>query len=534
MAMFDVIIKNGTILDGTGKRQFLGDIGIREGKIVVVGKMDNEKAERVIDANGLYVAPGFIDINNHSDTYWQIFLNPDMESLLRQGITTIVGGNCGSSLAPLVDKSMIQSIQKWTDIRSLNLNWLSTKELLEEVERYKLSVNFATLLGHGTLRRGFVHDDPRALQSSELAGMIALLRQSMREGSLGMSFGLAYAHGRHATEHELSTLSRFVGKNDGFCAIHLRNEGRELSESVAEAIATAKRSGVRFHISHLKSVGKRYWDQMDRALYLLEASDSEGVEVSFDVYPYQSTATVLYTILPTWLTDGGKKMMLSRLRNKAIRLEAIRDLREEKIDYSSSVLTISSLNKMIVRTNVLDMAYAQGKIPEEVIFDILLASDDRAIISLNAVSEQNIEKAIRHPFSIISTNGTGYSLAHAKTGESIHPRCFGTFPRVLSHYVRERKILSWEEAIHKMTGKPAARVGIKKRGTIAVGNHADIVIINPKEVNDLATTENPYQYSFGIPWVFVNGKIAIDGGSFKSIRSGTIIRREGSFIEKFW
>ncbi len=532
--MYDIIIKNGAVLDGTGAREFAGDIGIKEGMIATVGNLNGAHAERVIDAKGLYVAPGFVDINNHSDTYWQIFLNPDLESLVRQGITTIVGGNCGSSLAPLADQSMLQSIQKWTDIRNLNLNWLSTKEFLEEVERRELSVNFATLLGHGTLRRGFVHDESRPLRAAELAGMEKMLKQSMREGSLGMSLGLAYVHGRHATEHELSTLAAVVGKYGGFCTAHLRSEGKELSEAVAEAIAMAKNSGVRLHISHLKAVGKRYWEFMERALYLLDASDSEGVDVSFDIYPYRSTATVLYTILPTWITDGGKKMMFERLRNPAIRAEAIRDLKEEHIDYSSAVLSLSSLNKMITRTNVLEMAHAQGKTPEDVIFDVLLASDDRAIVSLDALSEENIEKGLRHPFSIVSTNGTGYPANYSGTGESIHPRCFGTFPRVLFRYVRERKLLGWEEAIHKMTGKPAAKAGLQKRGTIAVGNHADIVVINPNEVEDHSTSENPYQYPSGIPFVVVNGKIAVDAGEYMGNRAGTVLRREGSFLERFW
>lgn len=532
--MYDVIIKNGAILDGTGVREFSGDVGIREGEIASIGNLNGERSEKTIDAKGCYVTPGFVDINNHSDTYWQIFLNPDLESLVRQGITTIVGGNCGSSLAPLTDKSMLQSIQKWTDIRNLNLNWLSTKEFLEEVERRPLSVNFATLLGHGTLRRGFVRDESRPLRVAELSGMVKMLKQSLHEGSFGMSLGLAYVHGRHATEHELSALARVVGKYDGFCTAHLRNEGKELSEAVAEAVTMARSSGVRLHISHLKAVGRSHWENADRALYLLEASDSEGVDVSFDVYPYRSTATVLYTILPTWVTDGGKKMMMERLRDKTIRLEAMHDLKEERIDYSSAYITISSLNKMMMRTNVLDMAHSQGKSPEEVIFDVLLASDDRAIVSLDAISEQNIEKELQHPFSIVSTNGTGYPLAHMKTGEGIHPRCFGAFPRVLFRYVRERKLLGWEEAIHKMTGKPAAKVGLEKRGTIAIGNHADIVVINPNEVEDKATTENPYQYPTGIPYVLVNGKLVVDNGEFVGHRSGMVLRREGGFLEKFW
>ena len=532
--MYDIIIKNGAMLDGTGAHEFSGDIGVREGLIAMIGDLSGESAERIVDAKGCYVAPGFVDINNHSDTHWQIFLNPNLESLVRQGITTIVGGNCGSSLAPLANQSMLQSIQKWTNIRNLNLNWLSVREFLEEVERRALSVNFATLSGHGTLRRGFVRDESRPLQAVELAGMEKMLRQSMREGSFGMSLGLAYAHGRHATEHELSALAKTVEKYGGFCAAHMRSEGKELPEAVAEVTAMAKASGVRLHISHLKAVGRQYWGMMERALDMLNASDFEGVDVSFDVYPYRSTATVLYTLLPEWITNGGKKMTLERLKNPSVRAEAARDFREKNIDYSSATLSAPSLNRMMNRTNVLDMARAEGKTPEEIIFDVLLASDDCATVSLDAISEENIENELRHPFSIVSTNGTGHSLQHAETGETIHPRCFGAFPRVLSRYVRERKILSWEEAIHKMTGKPAAKAGIEKRGTIAVGNHADIVVINPNEVEDHATSENPYRYPSGIPFVLVNGKMVVDEGEYTGNRFGTVLRRTGGFLERFW
>ncbi len=530
--MFDIIIKNGTILDGTGDRGFVGDIGIRDREIVFVGTLKDIRAGMVIDASGLLVAPGFIDIDNHSDAYWQIFLNPDLESMVRQGVTTIVGGNCGASLAPLTDKSMIQSIQKWTDVRSFNLNWLSMREFLEEVECRDISINFATLIGHGTLRRGFVHDDARPLRSTELSGMIKMTKQSLREGSFGMSMGLAYVHGRHATEHELSLLAHAIGNYGGFCSIHLRNEGKELAQSVAEAIAVAKHSGARVHISHLKSVGHLNWKNLDRALYLLEASDSEGTNVSFDVYPYRSTSSVLYTVLPPWVTDGGKKMMFERLHSPSVRAKALSDLQEERIDYSSAIISTFS-HGLAVRKNVLEMANAEGKTPEEVIFDILVASDDRAFISLNATSEQNIEKVIQHPFSIISTNGSGYSAKHEATGENVHPRCFGTFPRVLARYVREKKLLSWEEAIHKMTGKPAKVAGIPKRGTIAVGNFADIVVIHPNDVRDYADIESPYWYPAGIPWVLVNGKIAVADGEYTGMRAGDVLRRETSFFERF-
>lgn len=531
--MFDIIIKHGTILDGTGGREFSGDVGIRDDEITAIGDLSGEQAERVINAKGCAVAPGFVDVDNHSDTYWRMFLDPDMESLVRQGITTIIGGSCGASLAPLTDRSMIQSIQKWTDIRNLNLNWLSTKEFLEEVESRKLALNFGTLLGHGTLRRGFVRDESRPLYSPELSGMEKMLKLALREGALGMSLGLTYVHGRHATEHELSALAQIVGKFGGICTTHLRDEGAELPKAIEEVIAMAKLSGVRLHISHLKAVGRRHWENMERALYLLEASDSEGIDVSFDVYPYQSTSSVLYTLLPTWATEGGKRMILERLRDTSSRIEIIHELKEQGIDYSRAFIMSSALDKMLMRTNVLEMAEAEGKSPEEVLLDVVVASDNRARISLDAIGEENMEKAIRHPFSIISSNGAGYSLELVKTNEGVHPRSFGAFPRVLSKYVREKKLLGWEEAIHKMTGKPAKKFGVPRRGTIARGNFADLIVFREEQIADRATVENPYQYPSGIDWVIVNGRVALENGRYLGARSGRVVTRESHWSDRW-
>jgi N-acyl-D-amino-acid deacylase len=528
--MYDIIIKNGTIIDGTGKKMFLGDVGIREEKIKEIGDLRNEKADNIIDATGYYVSPGFVDINNHSDTYWRIFLNPDLPSLIYQGITTIIGGNCGSSLAPLLNKNIIQTIQKWADIRLVNLNWLSMKEFLEELEKRKLSVNFATLTGHGTLRRGILGDDMRNLEERELKLMKKTLEKSLKEGSLGFSTGLVYTHARLASKEEIVRMARSVKKYNGVYATHIRGEADELLQAVKEAIDVARESKVSLQISHLKAMGEKSWPLFEKALKMIEKASAEGIKINFDVYPYTVTGSVLYVLLPDWVAEGGKKMMIHRLKDPVIKKKLMKEMREDKFDYSKVIISISPLNKTLSRKKVVDIARTQDKSVEEVIIDILVASEGRVITMMDVLNEKNIIQALEHPLSIISTNGSGYDINHKSTGELVHPRNFGSFPRVLSRYVREKKILSWENAIHKMSGKPAEKFNLKDRGVIKENNFADIVIFDPESVSDLATPENPYQYSKGVEWVLVNGKMILEQGKYNGIKNGEIIKRKPSLF----
>ncbi|GBE16901.1 D-aminoacylase [bacterium BMS3Abin15] len=523
--MYDIIIKNGTIIDGTGKPMFSGDVGIKEGEIKEIGDLHSEQADKIIDATGQYVTPGFVDINNHSDTYWRIFLDPDLPSLIYQGITTIVGGNCGSSLAPLVSHDNIHSIQKWADIKQVNLNWLRMEEFLNEVERKKLSVNFATLVGHSTLRRGLIRDEVRGLNSHEMKTMKKMLTQAMKEGAIGLSTGLVYTHAKLAPEKEIAEIAKVVKKYDGVYTTHIRGESHDLIPAVEEAIKTAQASGVKLQISHLKVMGEKNWYLMDEAINLIETAKASGVDVTFDVYPYAVTGSVLYILLPDWVAKGGKKMMIDRLEDPSTRKRVVDEMKNAGIDYSKITIAISHLNKTLTRKKIIDIATSQGKPAEEVIVDLLVASEGRVITSMAVLSEKNMIKAIRHPFSIISSNGSGYSIDHKKSGELVHPRNFGSFPKVLAEYVRDKKILSWEEAIHKMSGKPAEKFGIKKRGMLKKNNFADVLVINPNEIRDLATEENPYQYSQGIKWAVINGEIVLENGKYNKKKAGEVIRK---------
>jgi N-acyl-D-amino-acid deacylase len=528
--MYDVIIKNGTIIDGTGMPMFRADIGVKDDVITFIGDLGGDAADQLIDATDQYVAPGFVDVNNHSDTYWQIFSNPHLESLIYQGITTIVGGNCGSSLAPLVNASMLQSIQKWADIRKINLNWLTMKEFLAQIGDHKLAVNFATLSGHGTLRRGLVKDESRALQQNELDSLLSMLKRSLKEGSFGCSLGLEYTHAKSASENELQAVGELVQKQDSLFTVHLRDESAHLLESLGEIIAIVRKTGCRLHISHLKVTGEENWHLMEEAMVLIDTAHKEGLDVTFDIYPYTVTGTVLYTLLPEWVTEGGKRMMLERLKDPNIHQEIIMELREKPRNYAKIIILTSPLNQILIRQSIAAIAKNQDISPEEALIYVLIASGGRAIVSMEVVSENNIELALRHPASIISTNGSGYSTDYEEKGELVHPRSFGTFPLVLSKYVRQKKLLTWEETIHKMSGKPAKKFGIKNRGVLQKGNYADILVFDPSQIDSQATSDHPYRYARGVNWVLVNGKVVVYKGAYTGKCAGEALHKTTSWF----
>ncbi len=529
--MYDILIKNGTIIDGSGRPMYRCDLAIVEDHIVAMGDFPHARAEKEIDATGQYVTPGFVDVNNHSDTYWQLLSHPELESMIQQGVTTVVGGNSGSSLAPLTEPGDIRSIQKWTDIEKINFNWLSMKEFLGAVEKRRPTLNFATLVGHGTLRRGAMKDETRTITPDEIGMMQQYFKVAMKEGAIGLSTGLIYTHARGAGVRELTTLAKSAGSLGGLYVTYVRDEKENLVKAVEEALAVAREAGVPIHISHLKAVGEKNWHLMDEVFNLIETAALDDIAVTFDVYPYTSTGSVLYTLLPEWVTQNGRKMMIEQLKDPQTYAMVLRDMQQKKTDYAQVQISSSALSKMLSRRRISEIATLQGKLPEQVILDFLLASDGRAIVTMDVLSERNVLKAIQHPFSIISSNGVGYGVAHAQSGDLVHPRNFGTFPKVFAKYVREDKALSWEEAVHKMTGKPALKFKLEKRGLLAEGYFADVVIFHPDTISDRATMEDPYQYPAGIEYVIINGTISLFRGVLTGRPAGTILRPKKSFFK---
>ena len=522
--MYNIIIRNGTVVDGTGKEKYLADVAVKDGKIAKIGKMKWVRGKKEIDATGKIVSPGFIDIHNHSDSYWRLFLGPQLASLVHQGITTIIGGNCGASIAPLSSGKIIESVQKWADIKEVNVNWLSMGEFREEMSKRKLGLNFATLVGHGTLRRGIVGDEMRRLAKNELEIFKNTLERSLEDGALGFSAGLAYSHERDAKWDELEAMLEVVARYGKIFSLHLRDEGKDIISAISEAVDLAKESGATLQISHFKVMGERNWPLAEKALCKIEEAQKSGIDVSFDIYPYTQTGSVLYLYLPAWAAEGGKKMLLRRLKEKHLREKIVSEMKEiHEYQYEKAIVAISSLDKNLPERRISKIAEARGISAEEVIVDLLIASEGRVITLLDCLGEENVKKAIAHPLAIIASDGAGYDIAHKDTGEIVHPRCFGTFPRVLGKYVREEKLLTLEEAVKKMTSMPAKKMGLADRGILRKDSIADIVIFDSEKIIDKSTVEEPYQYSQGVSEVIVNGKMVLD----KSELTGEMV---GKFI----
>jgi len=522
--MYDILIKNGTIVDGTGRGGYPGSLGIKKNKIAAVGEMSGAQGKIEIDAQGKIVAPGFIDVHNHSDSYWQIFLEPQLPSLLFQGITTIIGGNCGASIAPLTDGHIIEAIQKWADIKKVNVDWLSFGEFAEKMRSKKFGTNFATLVGHGTLRRGVLLDEMRRLDRDELNVFEKLLEKSLSEGALGLSAGLAYSHEKPATWDELVLFAEIVKANDQVFSVHLRNESEEIVRALDEALDLARHTGVSLEISHLKIMGEENWPLAEKILQKIEQAAKSGLDINFDVYPYTHIGSVLYIYLPGWVAEGGKKALLRRLGEKDIRRRVIDEMKHTaRYHYEDAVIAVCAFSRTLAKRKISEIAAERGVSNEEVVVDLLLASEGRVITLIDCLSEENMEKFLKHPLSIVASDGLGYSPSHQESGELVHPRCFGTFPRVLGRYVREKKLLSLEEAVQKMTSLPAKKFALAGRGKIEKGSIADIVVFDPETIIDRATIENPYQYSDGVEQVIVNGKLAIADGKLTKDLNGEFI-----------
>jgi len=512
--MFDLLIKNGIILDGSGKtKKYPADLIVHKNKIKKIGKIGQFKkaiAKKVINASGYYVCPGFVDIQNHSDSYWTLFNLPTQDSLLYQGITTILGGGCGSSLAPLSDGSVIDSIQKWAQPKQLNVDWLTMQEFFNHLEQQGIALNFASLVGHSTLRRGLLKDEVRDILPEEISIMGKMLSQALKQGAWGMSSGLVYTHAKLAQTKELADLASEIEK--GIYASHIRGEGEELIPAVKEAIEVARRSKVSVEISHLKALGAQNWAKMNQALQLIEQARQEGLLVNFDVYPYTTTGSVLYILLPDWVAKGGKKAMLARLKDPVIRSKVISQMRQNpEYDFS----------KVKVNNRTLDD-------PKEII-DVLLAQEGRGFAFMELISPDNLEAGLVHNLSFVCTNGFACSLDEKNNKFDlnqgpVHPRCCGAFPRFLGKYVRDENLLDWEKAIYKITYGPAQKIGFEKRGLLKKGFFADITIINPQTVKDMASFENPYQKPQGVEYVIVNGQIVVDKGVHTSKLPGQIIK----------
>jgi len=519
--MANLLIQGGTVVDGSGKARLVADVRVRGSRISEIGTLEAADKERVLDAKGMFVTPGFVDIHCRSDAYATLFTIPTQDSLVRQGVTTIVIGNSGSSLAPLVRADQLASIQKWSDITAFSVNWRSMGEFFTELARHPLGVNIATLVGHGMVRRGILGNEERPLTDEELQELLFMVEAAIDEGAFGVSLGLSYAHARGATTQELSAIMELAHSKKALVAASLRDEAKGFLDSFKELYSLAKDTEVNMEFSHLKVQGEPFWGNYEGALSMLA---DEGVpSVHFDIYPYATTSSVLYSFFPAWASEGGNAGLIATLRDSQTRAKLIKELEASAYDFSSMVVSMGMLPASHIGQSIGALAKRQGIGVVEMALQLIEASHNQVVVLVKAMSKENTRRAMQHPRGFVTTSAAGFSAQ--KHNGMPHPRSFGAFARFL-RLCREDAILPWEEAVHKITLGPASKVGLVQRGKIAEDWFADIVVWDPESIADKATFEDPYHYPVGMKYGIVNGELAFSPEQEGIICAGKPIKKQ--------
>ncbi|MCR8634356.1 N-acyl-D-amino-acid deacylase family protein [Paenibacillus radicis (ex Xue et al. 2023)] len=531
MSMLDLIIKNGKVVDGTGNPWFYGDVGVANGVIAAVGRLDVE-AHRIIDAQKRVISPGFIDGHCHSDL--MILDYPHSEIKLRQGVTTEVIGNCGLAPAPFVPSraELLQTyVQPVLGSTSWKWPWETVGEYMAHLAGSRPSEHVATYVAHGALRIAAMGFENRPATSAELEHMKQLLEEGLKAGAIGFSIGLLYAPGSYTSKEELVELCRVLPKYNGLFSTHIRGEGNNLLPSVKEVIWIAEASGVSLHISHLKAAGKRNWGKALEALELIEDARARGLDVTCDVYPYSAGSTMLTTVLPPWTLEGGIGSTLERFRDPALRQRVKKELGEEQTEWDNLVCStgweaviVSSVrhpeNAALEGKSIAEISEVRGQHPADCVMDLLLEEDGQVSIVYFHMADNDVEQVVGWEKSLIASDSL-----HCETGKP-HPRLYGSFPRLFSRYVREKKTLSLEQAVRKVTSFPVQRFKLGKRGLLVPGYAADLAVFDPATIHDRATFQDPRQYPEGISHVIVNGSVTLDDGEHTKAREGTLIRAQ--------
>jgi dihydroorotase/N-acyl-D-amino-acid deacylase len=530
--MNDLVIRNGWIVDGTGAPKFRGDVTVREGVIGSVEAPGQATGRQVIDADGLAVAPGFIDIHTHSEM--ALLADPSMPFKIRQGVTTEVLGNCGFSAGPLTESSA-ETFRELSEPvfghPELSWDWESLDGYLSRVEQQRAALNVATLVGHGTLRASVMGFERRAPRADELKAMQEALAECLEQGALGLSTGLVYPPGCYAETEELVELGRVVGRHGGVYATHLRDQADHLLDAVREALAIGTGGNLPVQISHHKCAGVANRGKVRESLALLDGTRTGGTQPGSDVYPYLAGSSTLVALFPSWAMEGGVQVLLARLSDPAQRRRIETDFingvpgweNRAKVAGWENIFVSSAgsdRNKHWVGKSITEIAKQKGKPPAAAACDVLLEEGGRVgYIGYNS-SEQDVETMLKHPRTSVGSDGLD-------VGERPHPRLYGTFPRVLGEYARKRGVLTLEEAVRKMTGLPAAQMKLGGIGRIAPGYRADLVLFDPETVIDQATFENPRQFPLGIPHVFVGGVAVVAQERVTGALPGKVLRKSG-------
>ena len=539
--MFDLKIINGKIIDGSGKIAYSGDIGISKDKIVAIGSLSEQESVATVNANGNIVAPGFIDMHTHSDLSFKY--DRKANSKLYSGVTTEVIGNCGIGVAPVREENrkllidylgtrLIGSIPV-----NLELPWTRFSEYLNWYASNPPSLNLVPLLGQGVVRiavMGFAKGMPTA---DELKDMQQITNTAMSEGALGLSSGLVYLPGEYSSKEEIAELCKVMIPYKGIYCTHMRTESDGIMDAIDEALWIGGTGGVPVHISHLKLLSQNMLGKTDLVLERMEKAERSGIEVSYDIYPYTAGLTSLSACLPPWIFEGGVDKMITRLQDQSIRDRIRKEIAQGLPGWQNFVKSaggwgkffVSSVrseeNKKLEGKFITEIGEMQGKDPYDAAFDLLIAENGRVQMNYYAMAEEDVMTFLRQPRAMIGSDAMSLSTEGILSFGKPHPRAFGTPTRLLGRYVREKKVLSFEEAIKKMTSLPARRLGLNSRGLIKEDYYADIVIFNPDTVQDKATYVDPKQHSQGIETVIVNGQVVLENGSQKEVYVGRILGR---------
>lgn len=535
---YDIIIRNGRVIDGTGNPWYKADLYLQDSRIVSIGKI-NADARKEIDASGLIVSPGFIDAHSHAD--FNTLLYREMENLVQQGITTVIAGQCGSSPAPISEKNREQAQKEIDSIlpegMELKIDWSTFDEYLLEEEKSGLGANVAHLVGHGAIRGAGMGLDAREPTTEELETMKKLTAEAMRAGAFGLSSGLIYPPGIYAGTDELVELAKVASQYRGIYDSHIRGEGKTLIKALEEAILIGEKANVPVQISHHKVASKSIWGKSKDTLQMFEEARKRGIDVTVDQYPYKAGSTSLMTLLPPWAHDGGKDEALKRLRDAEKRKRMRKDIENGipgwenfagelgwKNVYVTSVNTED--NKTIEGMNISELKeYRNEKDEFTALYKLLLEEEGSAGMVIFYGDEEDVRRIMKHPLHMVGTDAGSCTVEGPFCKGKPHPRHYGTYPKILGTYVREEKVLTLEEAIRKMTSFPAQRFGITDRGLIRDGMLADIIIFDVEEVAERSTYQDPHQFPSGYHYVIVNGEVTLDKGRYKPVLAGKTLRK---------
>jgi len=534
-APYDLVIRNGKIVDGTGNPWFVGDVAIRGDRIVAVGRIPAAEAKREIDAKGLVVAPGFIDMHSHSD--YVLLEDGNAQSKIRQGVTTEVLGE-GNSAGPYQG----QLPPRTAVVDDKKVRWTTLGGYFDTLETSGISVNAASYVGTDNVWQCVMGNSFERPTAEQRHKMKSLVEEAMKDGAFGLSSMLAMPPGSLATTDDLVELCKVVAKHRGIYSSHIRNEGSDVFDAVKEAISIGERAGVPVDIIHLKIADQKYWGRMDELVALIEDARKRGVNVQANVYPYTRGSNNLASIIPPWAHEGGTARMLERLKDDKQRPRLKKEIKEGLPgwynhytavggDWSRMLVAGKGTYEGLTMDRVI-AATSKGKDPTpdplDVLFDVLVEEGGSVPTVFEHHSEKDMRLALTQPWCSIGSDGSAYAVEGPLRRGNPHPRSFGTFPRVLGVYVRERGVLKLEDAVRKMTSMNANKLGITDRGLLRAGNFADVVVFDPEHIIDRATYEKPFQYSEGVVHVIVNGKQVLENGKHTGERPGRAIRHKSA------